>query len=153
MIGGVAVVVLLAALASGKLADRYGPLAVLRCALPGYGIGFLVPFVFSAPAVVALSVPFVAIGGGVIMALPYAVLMPLMPESDHRALTGYYSFSRGLGTWLGPLLGGLAVAALAGTFGDTHGYQAIWGVCALAALLSLVPLRRLRAAEDDVSEG
>jgi MFS family permease len=153
MIGGVAVVVLLAALTSGKLADRYGPLAVLRCALPVYGFGFLVPFLFSAPAIVALSIPFVAVGGGVIMALPYAVLMPLMPESDHGAMTGYYSFTRGLGTWLGPLLGGLAVAALAGTFADTRGYQAIWGVCAVAALLSLVPLRRLRSAEDDVSEG
>jgi Na+/melibiose symporter-like transporter len=90
MLGGVAVIVLLAALASVKLADRYGPLAVLRSALPVYGIGFLVPLLFSAPAVVAL----------------------------------------------------------AGTFGDTQGYQAIWGVCALGALLSLIPLRRLRAAEE-----
>jgi MFS family permease len=149
IIGGVAVFVLLAALASGRLADRYGSLTVLRVALPVQGIAFLVPFLFSSPVAVAVSIPFVAAGGGVVMALPYAVLMPLMPEGEHGALTGYYSFSRGLGTWLGPLLGGVAISALAGVFAGTHGYQAVWGVCAAAILLSLWPLRRLRAHAGD----
>jgi MFS family permease len=143
IIGAVAVVVLVAALISGKLADRHGSLRVMKIATPVYGIGFLVPFVFSSPVVVACSVPFIAIGGGVIMALPYALLMPLMPEDEHGALTGYYSFSRGLGTWLGPLFGGLAITALAGVFTATQGYQAVWGVCAAASLLSLIPLRAL----------
>jgi MFS family permease len=137
--------VLLAALLTGKLADRYGRLRVLQVAVPVYGVGLLVPLVFSSPAVVALATPFVAAGGGVIMSLPYAVLMPLMPESEHGALTGYYSFSRGMGTWLGPLLGGVAIAAAGGVFSSTQGYQAVWGVCAVAVLLSLWPLRRLRA--------
>ena len=30
-------------------------------------------------------------------------------------------------------------------FSATQGYQAVWGVCAVAMLLSLWPLRRLRA--------
>lgn len=148
LIGGVAVIVLGAALASGKLADRYGAPRVLRLALPVYVAGFLVPFAFSAPAVVAAAMPFVAIGGGVVMALPYALLMPLMPEGEHGAVTGYYSFSRGLGTWLGPLCGGVAISALAGVFPATHGYQAVWGVCAVAALLSLIPLRRIPGPEE-----
>jgi MFS family permease len=143
IIGVVAVIVLGAALASGKLADRYGALRVLRLALPIYGLGFLVPFLFASPVVVASAIPLIAIGGGVIMALPYAVLMPLMAEDEHGALTGYYSFSRGLGTWLGPLCGGLAIAGLAGVFTATKGYQAVWGVCAAATLLSLLPLRAL----------
>ena len=147
-IGGVALVVLLAALVSGKLADRFGRLRVLRIALPIYGLGFLVPFVFSSPALVACSIPFIAIGGGVIMALPYAVLMPLMPEREHGALTGFYSVSRGLGTWLGPLFAGLAITGLSGVFAATRGYQAVWGVCAAATLLSLWPLRHLRAHRD-----
>jgi MFS family permease len=149
MIGGVAVVVLLAALAAGKLGDRYGRLRVLAVALPVYGVGFLVPFLFTSPVIVALSVPFIAIGGGVIMALPYAVLMPLMPEGEHGALTGYFSFSRGLGTWLGPLSAGIAISALAGTFSATQGYQAVWGVCAAAVLLSLLPFQRLRRQTED----
>jgi MFS family permease len=147
IIGAGAVVILGAAAASGKLADRYGALRVLQLALPVYGLGFLVPFVFATPLLVAIAIPFIAIGGGVIMALPYAVLMPLMPEDEHGALTGYYSFSRGLGTWLGPLCGGLAITALAGVFADTKGYQAVWGVCAAAVLLSLVPLRALARNE------
>jgi MFS family permease len=144
IIGGVALVVLFAALAAGALADRYGATRVLATALPVYGLGFLVPLLFSAPVVVAGAIPFIAIGGGVIMALPYAVLIPLMPDDERGALTGYYSVSRGLGTWLGPLLGGLAITGLAGVFEATNGYQAVWGVCALATLASLIPLRVLR---------
>jgi MFS family permease len=137
LIGGVAVVVLLAALASGKLADRFSPIAVLRVALPVYGLGMALPLLFTQKLLVALAIPFVAVGGGVIMALPYAVLMPLMPEGEHGALTGFYSLSRGIGTWLGPLLGGVAIAALGQ-------YRAVWLVCGAAVLLSLWPLSRLR---------
>jgi MFS family permease len=144
IIGAVAVIVLLAALGSGKLADRHGRLKVLQVALPFYGVGFLVPLIFTAPAAVAAAIPFIAVGGGVLMALPYAILIPLMPEDEHGALTGYYSLSRGLGTWFGPLLAGVAVTALAGVFSATDGYQAVWGVCAISVLASIVPVRRLR---------
>jgi MFS family permease len=147
LIAGVAVVVLLAALASGKLADRFGPTTVLRAALPVYGLGLLIPLLFADRLLVALSIPFVATGGGVIMALPYAVLIPLMPEHEHGALTGFYSLSRGIGTWLGPLLGGVAITVLAGPFSATQGYQAMWLVCSASVLLSLWPLQRLRAEE------
>jgi Na+/melibiose symporter-like transporter len=145
IIGAVAVLVLLAALGSGRFADRYGHIAVLRVGLPLYGLGMLVPLFFSAPGAVAAAIPFVAIGGGAIMALPYAVLMPLMPEEDHGALTGVYSFSRGIGTWLGPLLAGLAITLLKGVFGATQGYQAMWLVCSVAVLASLPLVGRLRA--------
>jgi MFS family permease len=144
IIGGAAVLVLLAALGSGQLADRYGRLRVLQIAIPIYGLGLLAPFISASPVIVAVFVPFVAAGGGAMMALPYALLIPLMPEDEHGALTGYYSLSRGFGTWLGPVLGGLAVAGGSTVFPGTHGYQAVWGVCGLAVLASLVPLRRVR---------
>ena len=86
-----------------------------------------------------------AIGGGAIMALPYAILMPLMPDEEHGTLTGVYSFSRGMGTWLGPLLAGLAITALAGVFKSTHGYQAMWLVCSVSVLASLPLVRKLDA--------
>lgn len=143
IIGGVAVLVLFAALASGKLADRFGRIPVLRVGLPIYGLGMLVPLFTATRWLVALSVPFVAIGGGAIMALPYAVLMPLMPDEEHGTLTGVYSFSRGIGTWLGPLLAGLAITAAGGLFEATHGYQAMWFVCSAAVLASLPLIRRL----------
>jgi MFS family permease len=143
MIGGVAVCVLGAAVVSGRLADRHGSVNVLRWTTPVYGAGFLVPFLFDQWWAVLAAIPFIALGGGMIMSLPYAVLIPLMPKDQRGALTGYYSVSRGIGTWLGPVFGGLAVAALAGVFDGTQGYQAVWGVCAAATLLSLLPLRRL----------
>lgn len=144
IIGGVAVVVLLAAMGSGRLADRHGNVTVLRIALPLYGLGLLAPLLSANPVVVACAVPFIAVGAGAVMALPYALLIPLMPDEDHGTLTGAYEFSRGAGTWVGPLFAGVAITLLAGVFSDTQGYQAVWGVCAVAVLLSLLPLRRLR---------
>jgi MFS family permease len=145
IIGGVAVIVLLAAVTGGRLADRFGHVPVLRAALPAYGLGMLLPMLFTSHALIIAAIPFVAIGGGVLMALPYAVLMPLMPDTEHGTLTGYYSFSRGIGTWLGPALAGLAISTLDGVFPSTNGYQAMWLVCSLAALASLPLLGSLRA--------
>jgi MFS family permease len=144
IIGGVAVLVLLAALASGKLADRVGPIRVLAIGLPVYGLAMLVPLITDVHLLVALAVPFVAIGGGAIMALPYAVLIPLMPDEEHGTLTGVYSFSRGIGTWLGPLLAGLAITTLGGLLDGTQGYQAMWLVCSASVLLSLPLVSRIR---------
>lgn len=144
IIGGVALLLLVAAAVSGKLADRVGATAVMRVATLVYGVGLLVPFLVTSHAVIALAAPLIAFGGGVVMTLPYAILMPLMNEDEHGALTGFYSASRGLGTALGPLLAGVAISLTSDVFGTTQGYQATWGVCAVAVLLSLVPLARLR---------
>jgi Na+/melibiose symporter-like transporter len=154
IIGGVAVGVLLASLGAGKLADRYGHARVMTWAMPLFGLGLLGPFLFSSKIVVAVCMPFVAVGGGALMALPYAILMPLMPETEHGVLSGYYSFSRGLGTWLGPLFAGLSITLLKPLFDATQGYQAMWLPISLAALASLLPLRVLRnsSKEEDSSQ-
>ncbi len=146
-IGIAAVFVLAGAAGSGKFGDRYGRITVLKFVLPFYGIGLLIPFVFTTKLVLAAAIPLFALGGGAIMALPYALLTPLMPEGDHGALTGFYTFSRGIGTALGPLLAGLAITAGQSVFAASHGFQAIWGVCALAILASIPFLDRLRRQE------
>lgn len=145
-IGAAALLILAGAGASGAIADRLGRTRVLRWGLVVYGVGLLVPFLVSLKALVACAAALIALGGGVVMALPYAVLMPLMTVRDHGAVTGFYGFSRGIGVGLGPLLAGAAVAGGTSIFPSTHGYQAVWGVCAAAVLASLVPLARLRAA-------
>jgi Na+/melibiose symporter-like transporter len=147
-IGATAVVILGAAAAAGKLADRFGRLRVMRIALWLYGIGLIVPLLTQSAIAIA-AVPFVAIGGGVIMALPYALLMPLMPEEAHGALTGYYSLSRGLGTMLGPLLAGAAIQIARQPLAGTKGYAAMFAVCAAAILASIPLLRGLRDADED----
>lgn len=129
---------------SGKLSDRFGPVRVMRWSLLVYGIGMLVPFFVADKVVVAAVTPLVGFGGGVVMTLPYALLIPLMKDDDHGLTTGLYSVSRGVGTALGPLLAGVAIGVLDGVFGKTDGYQAMWGVCAAAVLLSIPVLNRLR---------
>ncbi|MFL5883769.1 MAG: MFS transporter, partial [Thermoleophilaceae bacterium] len=93
----VAVMILIAAPISGKLGDRFGKTRVVSVALWVYGIGLLVPFFTQTAWLVAPVLPFVAFGGGMILTLPYAILMPLMPEEEHGLLTGFYSFTRGIG--------------------------------------------------------
>jgi MFS family permease len=150
VVGGVGVIVLAGAAGAGKLGDRFGHLSVVRRCLWVFGLGLLVPaFVTFEPAVAAI-VPFIALGGGAVMALAYAILMPLMPEEDRGALTGFYSVSRGIGITIGPVLAGVVISVLgSGVFESTHGYQATWLVCSAAILLSIPGVRRLEREHRD----
>lgn len=152
IVGAAAAFVLVGAVVSGLLADRYGQLQVLRVVLVMYGLGLLIPGVTTAELVLVLIAPLAAFGGGALMTLPYALLMPHMPSGSHGALTGFYSLSRGIGTMLGPLLTGVCVELLRGTFDGTKGYQAMWLVCGGTVLASLFFVRRMaRVLERDVS--
>ncbi len=142
IIGGVALIILIAAAVSGRLGDRYGKRRVMRVALVVYAVGLLVPFVTTTPALIVPALPLIAFGGGVVMSLPYALLIPMMPPEGHGALTGLYSMSRGVGVILGPILGGVAIDALKGQLSSTQGYSAMWLVCAASIALS-IPLLRL----------
>jgi MFS family permease len=146
-IGVMAVFILAGAITSGRLADRLGAARVMEAALWIYGAGLLVPFLLSGwPVAVAIAGPVVAFGGGVLMTLPFALLMPLMPSGHHGAVTGYYSVSRGIGITLGPVLAGAAISLGRPLLESTDGYAAMWGVCAAAVLLSIPVLRSLRGA-------
>lgn len=145
IVGAAALFVLGGAVVSGILADRYGQLQVLRITLIVYGIGLLVPAVTTATLPLVLIAPVAAFGGGTLMTLPYALLMPHMPSGSHGALTGFYSLSRGIGTMLGPLLTGIFVDVFAGPFDGTEGYQAMWIVCGGTVLGSLWFVRKMKA--------
>jgi MFS family permease len=113
----------------------------------------LVPVLTADPPLLIPAVPIIAFGGGMIMGLPYAVLMPLMPKGEHGVITGVYSLSRGLGTTAGPILGGVAVQVLGPVlFTSTSGYGAMWVVTAAAILASMPFLAKLRAAQRDRAE-
>jgi MFS family permease len=149
----VAVLVLIAAAVSGKLGDRFGKTRVVVISLWVYGIGLLVPFATHVPFIVISVLPLVAFGGGTLLSLPYAVLIPLMPDDEHGLLTGFYSVSRGLGILLGPLVAGAAVELLRPELSSTEGYAAMWLVCG-AAILASIPYatklhRRAAAAGEE----
>ncbi len=145
IVGGVALLVLPAAIISGKLADTYGRARVMAWVLPFYGAGMLVPAFTTSIAILVPIMILMGLGGGLIMTLPYALLQPLMPPGQHGLLTGFYSLSRGLGTALGPLLAGIAIQVLSGPFSGTEGYAAMWLICGGTILASLPFLRLLRA--------
>lgn len=150
MIGGVALVILIGAGATGKAGDKWGRIRVVKLALWGYGLGFVVLIFTTSRPLLAIALPFIAVGGGAVMTMAYAILMPLMPEGEHGALTGFYSLSRGVGITLGPVLAGVLISVTGGgLFSGTSGFQAMWIVCAAAALISIVFVRRLQQAEDD----
>ena len=148
IIGLGALVVLAGSPVSGKLADRMGRARVMQIALWIYGIGLLVPLLTQSTLLLALAIPLVAFGGGVIMTLPYALLIPLMPKGRNGALSGFYSLSRGIGTALGPALAGVAISVGKEPFASTQGYAAMWAVCALSILASIPLVRRLRDDAD-----
>jgi MFS family permease len=147
IIGAVALVILVAAAVSGKLADRYGRLRIIRIAIWAYGAGLLVPLITTTPLLIAPAIPLIAFGGGVTMTLPYALLMPMMPDEQHGSMTGLYSMSRGVGIMLGPLLGGIAVQLGGGLLSGTQGYAAVWLVASCAILGSLPFLSRVPREE------
>lgn len=149
IIGIAAVFMLVAAPVSGTLADRFGRLPVLGPTLWLYGIGLMVPLFTQSPAIVIPLLPVLAFGGAVIMTLPYALLMPLMPARAHGAMTGFYSLSRGIGTMAGPLCAGAAIEVFRSPLSSTHGYAAMWPVCGGAILLSIPFLRAMRSNAAD----
>lgn len=149
LIGGVALVILLGAGAAGKLGDRFGLIRVVRLALIAYGAGYAVLAITTDRIAMAASIPLVALGGGAVMTMAYALLVPLMPDGEHGALTAFYSLSGGVGIVLGPVLAGVLIELTrGGLFRGTDGFQAMWIVCAAASLLSLVVLQRLATASD-----
>ncbi len=150
VIGIVLVLILIAAPISGKLGDRFGKTRVVGIALWLYGIGLLVPFFTQSAYIVLPIMPFVAFGGGMILTLPYAILMPLMPDEEHGLITGFYSFSRGIGILLGPALAGLAITALGSALPATGGYAAMWLVCGAAILASVAFMGPLQAKEAEL---
>lgn len=154
LVGAVAVVILFGAVGAGRAGDRFGRLRILSYALIAYGCGYLLLIFTTSRPVMAVAVPFVALGGGTVMTLAYAVLMPLMPEDEHGALTGFYSLSRGIGIITGPIIAGFLIEVTkAGPFASTQGFQAMWIVCAAAAFGSLPLVWRMRRREGDSGEG
>lgn len=147
LIGVVAAASVGAAIIAGKLGDRYGISRVMRVALWIYGLGLLVPFFSQSAWLVAPVIPFIALGGAVVMTLPYGLLMGMMPAESHGAATGLYGFSRGLGVVLGPLLTGLAIDLMGPWLEGTQGYAAMFLVASAATLLS-IPFLRTAIARD-----
>lgn len=133
---------------AGKAADRYGHRPVMLAALWVFGVGLLLPVFTTDAAFIAVILP-VTFAAAVLLTLPYAVLMGLLPEREHHgAGASLFFVSRGVGVLIGPLAAGLTVALLAPldvlVFAETRGYAAIFVVASVALLASIPVFRRIR---------
>jgi Na+/melibiose symporter-like transporter len=141
VIGFAGVCVLGGAAVAGRLAERYGTRQVVRVTALTYGLPMIVPFLSDDPPLLLPMIPVISASAGVMMALPYAILIPMMPRAGHGLLTGVYSMSRGIGIIAGPLLAGVAIQVQEelGTPLGTADYSALWLVAGLL-LIASVPL-------------
>lgn len=141
VIGVAGVFALLGAALAGRLADRFGTRRVIRVTALTYGIPMAVPFLAEESWLLVPFIPIISISAGVMMALPYALLIPMMPRAQHGLLAGFYSMSRGVGIILGPLIAGAAIEAqrAVGSPPGTDGYSALWLVAGIL-LVTSVPL-------------
>jgi MFS family permease len=131
---------------SGKLADKYGHHRVLTIALVIYALGSIIPAITQTPWVM-LTVPFVAGAGATVMILPQSVLMRLINGERHGVSSALLGVSRGVGSSIGPLLTGIAIASSKNIFGGTHGYAALWLMVSIFILFSIPFFWRIQIPE------
>jgi maltose/moltooligosaccharide transporter len=136
----VAVGYVLAALGSGPLGDRFGLARVIFGASFVYGAGLLVAGLAQEwhNWYYGLILP-VAVAGGTVMTLSWALLFKLMPRQHRGAISGLATTTKGLGLLAGPLVAGVMIDVLSPYLDKTDGYGALWPVCAVP-VLAAIPL-------------
>lgn len=148
VLGAVAAGYLVAAGFAGRLGDRIGIARTILGAGCVYGAGLCAGVLPTHWHWLYLGLVFVvAIAAGVVMTLAWGLLFKLMPESDHAAVSGLATVTKGLGLVLGPVLVGVAIDRTQSLFAATDGYQAMWPTVGLPVLASLPLVALLRRAE------
>jgi MFS family permease len=137
VIGVVAVSYVVAALASGYLADRVGVLRLMRGAIWVYGAGLLFAATLHTTGPMLVGLPVIALAGAVLMTLPYGLLMKLTPAGAEGSVSGLFNMSRAVGVILGPIAVGLAIDVAGPLFSSTQGYGAMWVAIGVPIILSL----------------
>ena len=151
VLGVVAAGYVLAALAAGRFGDEFGVGNVILGASVVYGLGLLVAGFAQTWHwwYYGLIAP-VAMAGGVVMTLAWALLFKVMPATDRGTITGLATTTKGLGLVIGPLAAGAAIDIFHSYFRSTDGYAVIWPVVAIP-VLAVIPLVALLAeAEGDL---
>jgi MFS family permease len=136
----VAVGYVIAAAASGPVADRFGIGRVILIASTIYGVGITL-------AVLAhqwhwwyyLLVAPIAVAGGATMTLAWGLLFKIMPPRDRGATTGLAIVTKGVGLIVGPLAVGAVIEIFSGQLEATDGYAAMWPVVGIP-VLAVTPL-------------
>jgi MFS family permease len=153
VLGVVAAGYIAAALAAGRFGDEFGVGNVILGASVVYGVGLLIAGFAETWHwwYYGLIAP-VAMAGGVVMTLAWALLFKVMPETDRGTVTGLATTTKGIGLVVGPLVAGGAIDIFHDHFRATNGYGVIWPVVAIP-VLAVIPLVALLAeAETSVTD-
>ncbi len=141
----VGVVYLVAGLLSGYLADRFGRSLIMRIGLWVYLLGSVVAVFMGSVKWAFIALPFFGLGGAIVMTLPYAILMRMMPKGQIGGFTAMFSMVRGLANVIAPLIAGGAIDVakhlLTGTHLQGREFAAIWVVCGVMLIVSLLVFR------------
>lgn len=141
----VGVVYLVAGLVAGYLADYFGRYRIMRIGIVVYIAGSIVAILMTNYRWAFAVLPLFGLGGAIVMTLPYAILMKLMPKDQIGGFTAMFSMVRGLAVILAPMIAGGAIDVvqkyLVGTQYWGRQYAAIWGVCAVMLVVSLFLLK------------
>jgi Na+/melibiose symporter-like transporter len=153
VLGVVAAGYVLAALAAGRFGDEFGVGNVILGASVVYGLGLLVAGFAQTWHwwYYGLIAP-VAMAGGVVMTLAWALLFKVMPATDRGTITGLATTTKGLGLVIGPLAAGAAIDIFHSYFRSTDGYAVIWPVVAMP-VLAVIPLVALLAEAEGSLRG
>jgi maltose/moltooligosaccharide transporter len=141
LLGLVGVTYMVAGLASGFLADKYGRSRIMRAGLWVYLGGCLFGAFITDIKWAFIFLPFFGLGGAIVLTLPYAILIRLMPKEHIGQFTGMFSMTRGLANIIAPVIAGGAID-IGGKY--LHGgrqYSAIWLVSGVMIAISLLFFR------------
>ena len=140
-----------AALVAGRLSGRFGTARVIVAASLLYGGGYVLGGLATEwRAWYLLPVFVVAIGGGLVMTLAWALLFELMPTERRGAVAGLATTTKGLGLIVGPLAAGAAIDIASRFLETTEGYQVLWPLVGLP-ILAVIPLVASLASQRDRS--
>lgn len=129
---------ILAAIIAGPLGDRVGAARVVFWASIVYVAGLLTGGFAQTWHSWYYAIIFpVAIAGGMVMTLSWAILFTLMPPEQRGAVSGIATTTKGWALIAGPLIAGVLIDVLEPHFGATQGYQVLWPFCAVLVLASI----------------
>jgi Na+/melibiose symporter-like transporter len=129
---------ILAAMLAGPLGDRIGAARVVFWASIVYGTGLLTGGFAQTWQSWYYAIIFpVAIAGGMVMTLSWAILFKLMPPEQRGAISGIATTTKGWALIAGPLIAGVLIDVLEPHFEATQGYQVLWPFCAMLVLASI----------------
>ncbi len=136
----VAVGYVIAALGSWRIGNRIGLARVIFAASFVYGAGLLAAGLATEwrSWYYAFILP-VAVAGGTVMTLSWALLFKLMPPQHRGAISGLATTTKGIGLLVGPLIAGVMIDVMKPYLGKTDGYEILWPVCAVP-VLAAIPL-------------